>query len=246
MYIDRTFLKQNAKQAIAESRFKILFVAMVFLLLMYALNLFAQNLSGYAEFAARYTEKLMEGETILRFSWPQVEPYAWVLVLCIILMRILMRAGCTSYFLLSSRREPAGFKNLLDGFYFPVKVAVMEVLKYAVILCGAVFFLFPGILFFYMFRLSLFVLFDNPEMGPVGCLGESARLMSGRKWELFLLDLSFAGWYIFSYFFALTGYPVLDVWVYPYTGLTYAGYYNSLIGWQPGQTPPDPADTGWR
>lgn len=239
MYINGPFLKRNAKQAIVDSKFKILLVATVYLLLMFALALFAQNLSGYTEFAARYAEEILNGETVLDFSWPHVKTSAWVLVCCIVLMRILMRAGYTNFFLLSSRGLPAGFKNLLDGFYFPVKVILMELIKYVLILCGMAFFIFPGILLSYMFRLNLYIMFDNPEMGPIRCLSESMRRMSGRKWELFMLDLSFIGWYILSQLFAMTGYPIVDVWISPYTGLTYAGYYNSLIGWRPSVKPQD-------
>ena len=52
--------------------------------------------------------------------------------------------------------------------------------------------------------------------------------MKGHKWELYVLDLSFIGWMI------LSAPPVLGLFVSiyttPYTGLTYALYYEALCG----------------
>jgi hypothetical protein len=53
-------------------------------------------------------------------------------------------------------------------------------------------------------------------------------MMQGRKGELFILDLSFFGWYL------LAAIPLVSIWVTPYTQLTYAYYYNALLGLQSG------------
>ncbi len=235
MYIDRVLLKREAKIAIAGSKFKILLVAMVYLALMLALNIFVQNLSGYAEVFLTYAEKLKTGEMITditQVAWPEVNLLAWIIVLSVLIMRMIVHAGYINYILLSVRGTAAGVKNLLDGFYFPVKVVVMETVKYLIVAAGFVCFVIPGIVLSYMFRLNIYVMFDNQERSAFWCLKESARLMRGRKMELFTLDLSFFGWYFFSYICTLVSIPIIDIWVSPYTELTYAGYYNRLIGWQ--------------
>ena len=60
------------------------------------------------------------------------------------------------------------------------------------------------------------------------CIRESKRIMSGNKGQLFVLDLSFIGWWI------LSGIPIVGlfvrVWVVPYTQMTYALYYTTLTG----------------
>jgi uncharacterized membrane protein len=47
-------------------------------------------------------------------------------------------------------------------------------------------------------------------------------MMSGRKGELFVLDLSFLGWSLLMLF------PFVAVWVLPYTSVTYTNYYLAL------------------
>ena len=84
----------------------------------------------------------------------------------------------------------------------------------------------------------LYLLLDHPEMSAMDCIRESKRIMSGNKGQLFVLDLSFIGWWI------LAGIPIVGlfvrVWVVPYTQMTYALYYTTLTGTNaPGAIPGD-------
>ena len=82
----------------------------------------------------------------------------------------------------------------------------------------------PGIVAAYRYRQALYLLLDHPEKSAWQCLRESSALMSGHKWELFVLDLSFLGWALLSAMFA----PV-SIWLDPYRAITNAGFYNRLI-----------------
>ena len=82
----------------------------------------------------------------------------------------------------------------------------------------------PGIVAAYRYRQALYLLLDHPERSAWQCLRESGELMSGHKWELFVLDLSFLGWAMLSAMFA----PV-SIWLDPYRAITNAGFYNRLI-----------------
>ena len=48
----------------------------------------------------------------------------------------------------------------------------------------------------------------------------------GHKWDMFLLDLSFLGWYLLGLLFFGIG----SIFVYPYEEATYAKLYNILSG----------------
>ncbi|MGO1337024.1 MAG: DUF975 family protein [Leuconostoc fallax] len=54
----------------------------------------------------------------------------------------------------------------------------------------------------------------------------SRRIMDGRKWELFLLELSFIGWYILGFLTAGIGY----IWIIPYVTGTRVAYSRRLFG----------------
>lgn len=74
----------------------------------------------------------------------------------------------------------------------------------------------------YFYRLADYFMLDHPEMNCIQCLAMSRMAMRGRKRELFMLDLSFLGWYILSVV------PLVAVWVQPYMRITEAGFYNAI------------------
>ena len=70
----------------------------------------------------------------------------------------------------------------------------------------------------------LFRSYDHPDWDWKQCIDESRRMMNGCKWKLFVLDLSFLGWYILG---ALCcGIGVL--WVDPYRRAARAEFYVEL------------------
>lgn len=49
---------------------------------------------------------------------------------------------------------------------------------------------------FYRYRMSLYLLMRAPELSPLLTMNFSKRMMKGRKWQLFTLDLSFWWYYL--------------------------------------------------
>ena len=50
-------------------------------------------------------------------------------------------------------------------------------------------FIVPGIRAFYSYRLVYFLRIDRPELPAAKVIAESKRLMAGRRWKLFCLDI---------------------------------------------------------
>jgi len=57
-------------------------------------------------------------------------------------------------------------------------------------------FVIPGIIKFYSYRMVPYILADNPNIGAIRAIDLSRNMMRGNKWRMFVLDLSFLGWYI--------------------------------------------------
>ena len=84
----------------------------------------------------------------------------------------------------------------------------------------------PGIVKMYAYSQAFYVKAEHPEYDWRVCMDESIRRMNGYKMELFILDLSFLGWYIVG---ALClGIGVL--WVYPYHMAARTQFYAELPG----------------
>ena len=61
-------------------------------------------------------------------------------------------------------------------------------------------------------------------MKAMDVLKKSKEMMSGHKWDFFVLGLSFIGWAILGIF----TFGLLYFWLYPYMQVSFANFYNSI------------------
>ena len=85
-------------------------------------------------------------------------------------------------------------------------------------------FVIPGIVKGYSYAMTNYILLDRPELGATDAITESRKMMDGHKMELFLLDLSFFGWYCLV---ALT-FGIASLYVTPYHMGARAAFYETL------------------
>jgi uncharacterized membrane protein len=69
-----------------------------------------------------------------------------------------------------------------------------------------------------------YLLHDYPELSPREAMKLSREMMSGQKWELFVLDLTFIGWILLSILTAGLG----TIFVEPYMSTARAAFYEDL------------------
>lgn len=104
-------------------------------------------------------------------------------------------------------------KDLLLGLMITIFTALWSLL-----------FVIPGIIKSYAYSMAYFVALDHPDWEWKQCIDESIKLTNGHKGELFMLDLSFIGWYIVGSFCLGIG----MLWVTPYHMTAKANYYEIL------------------
>ena len=86
-------------------------------------------------------------------------------------------------------------------------------------------FIIPGIIKTYEYRMIPYILSENPSLSRQRAFEISKDMMRGNKWNTFVLDLSFIGWYILSGFtIGLLG----IFYVNPYVESTNAELYAYL------------------
>ena len=86
-------------------------------------------------------------------------------------------------------------------------------------------FVIPGIIKAYEYRMIPFLLAEHPDMSKEDAFAISKNLMTGEKWNAFVLDLSFILWYLLS---AITCGIVAIFYVNPYVLQTNAALYEAL------------------
>lgn len=235
MDLNRVALKADARRRAAGYRPSPILAALI----VFALGLLISTLSSYLMGGDRLTTALtnaaqfgpdaVEQAYISFFEHYSVSGVAVVLVVALEIMNYMVSVGFVIFSLHVSRDETAEIGNLFDGFGLFFRVLWLAILQGLFVFLWSLLLVVPGIIAAYRYRQALYLLLDHPEKSAWQCLRESAAVMRGHKWELFVLDLSFLGWMLLSALFA----PV-SIWLDPYRAITNANYYNRLVGAQGG------------
>lgn len=84
--------------------------------------------------------------------------------------------------------------------------------------------LIPGIIKAYAYSLTPYILKDNPQLSANEAINLSCKMMKGHKFDLFLLHLSFIGWYILNVF----TFGIGMLWLMPYITTAQAAFYQDI------------------
>ncbi len=112
------------------------------------------------------------------------------------------------------------FGNFKDGNL--KNVVLTNLITYIKVYLWTLLFIIPGIIKAYEYRLIPFILAVRPDIDRKEAFRLTKVLMNGYKWKLFVLDLSFLGWFILS---AYTMGILAIVYVIPYMYATYVEFY---------------------
>jgi hypothetical protein len=82
----------------------------------------------------------------------------------------------------------------------------------------------PGIVKTYAYRMVPYILGDNPNIGYKRAVDLSKKMTNGQKFDMFVLDLSFIGWYLLGFIALLVG----MLFVMPYENATKGELYILL------------------
>ena len=87
-------------------------------------------------------------------------------------------------------------------------------------------FIIPGIIKGYSYALTYYILGMCPDVKARDALKLSMRIMKGHKWELFVFQLSYIGWFLLSLFTI----GLVDVfYASPYYEVALGGFYDELV-----------------
>ena len=122
------------------------------------------------------------------------------------------------------RGEKATVSQLFNGFGNFGKSIILDLLNTIFVMLWSILLVVPGLIKYYSYSMSFYILRDNPEMTQAQARKASIQLMKGNKWKLFCLHFSFIGWILLS---ALT-FGILFIWVLPAMITAEAAFYENL------------------
>ncbi|MCD2256264.1 DUF975 family protein [Lactobacillus sp. CC-MHH1034] len=119
------------------------------------------------------------------------------------------------------------FRILMNGQYF-IGTLLIYILRNLFLILWSLLLFFPAVIKFYSYSQAYFIYRDGIDRGEdvtyLEAITRSRHLMQGHKGDLFVLHLSFMGWFILA---GLTC-GLLLIWLWPYFRLTLANFYVKL------------------
>lgn len=112
------------------------------------------------------------------------------------------------------------YKNIRTA----VRYFVIILLKGLFIFLWTLLLIIPGLIKAYSYSMAEYIAYEHPELTPAQAIRKSEEMMRGHKWELFVLDLTFIGWFLLS----ILTCGLLFLFVGPYLQTTHAHFYLSL------------------
>lgn len=128
------------------------------------------------------------------------------------------------FFLKLTKGEETSVGNVFDGFDKTGRALWLSILISVFTFLWSLLLVIPGIIKAYAYSMSFYVLADNPELTASEALAKSQKIMNGHKMDLFILELSFIGWF---FLVGLT-FGLAAIYVAPYMEATMANFYNSI------------------
>ena len=123
------------------------------------------------------------------------------------------------------RKGETKFADMFAGFkHFPTNM-VTGLLVNLFTFLWTLLFIIPGIVKSYAYAMTYYIQHDHPEMGGRDAINASQKMMYGHKGDLFLLDLSFIGWYLL----VILTCGVLSIYVWPYHQAARCAFYEQLL-----------------
>ena len=229
-----SLLKAGARKLIMANSPRLLIISLLFVVLSTIVSWLSLRLPGTINIPDMYI-RLAAGEI---FSpWMIYSNFRPIGVLLAVILRLLLPVldvGFISYCIKINRNESTEFKDLFNGFLYFWKVIMLSIVITVLVILWSILLIIPGIIASYRYRLSYYILLDDPGKGVFQCISESKRVMRGRKLDLFTIDLSFLGWYVIDFVIFLMiplsfAIPIVSIWLSPYVGLTRVAFYEFHI-----------------
>lgn len=184
--------------------------------------IFGDRLSNLSDIIAGNPDNIPKEISSSVFGW------YYVLNVLITIVLIPLNIGVAQNVLAWSRGEDVNKWKVLFGGFNSAKMFFKQVgvVVLNTILCAlwAILLVVPGIIKGLAYSMYPYVLRDEPDLSVWQTLKKSEAIMKGYKGKLFLMYLSFVGWFILGAF----TFGILYIWLTPYVMTSTVKFYDDV------------------
>lgn len=136
-----------------------------------------------------------------------------------------MTVGLCTFFLSIVRRRKGELSEIFNGFQSFGTALAAYLLMCIFIFLWSLLLIVPGIIASLAYSMTLFIVAEEPSIGPYDAIKRSRDMMRGKKWKLFCLHWRFFGWSLLAIFLT---FGIGFLWLFPYMYATFAKFYDDL------------------
>ena len=138
---------------------------------------------------------------------------------------ILEVAAINVYLKMSRSPEPVSFSDFLEGFNNWARATLAILWQMLWTFLWMFVFIIPGFIKAVAYSQTFYIVAEFKDVSVSKAMRISIEITKGRKWDLFVMYLSFLGWDLLSFFTC----GLLELWLSPYKNMTYVNAYHSLM-----------------
>ncbi len=235
----RELLKNNAKEMLKKQYWKVFLVCLIYTMVGGIISSGTSIISG-PSFSLNFstTDAMYGGGSIS--SEESVVLLLGILIVFFVIFAVVLAAtvavsiflvypflvGVNKY-LLNAYKGKNEYGDMIYAFkdkrYAPVVKSMALVYLYEFL--WSLLFIIPGIVKSYSYAMVPYILSDNPNIGAKRAIELSEKMTKGEKWNMFVLDLSFYGWFFLG---TIVCCGLGTIFVTPYYMSTHAYLYMIL------------------
>jgi len=122
------------------------------------------------------------------------------------------------------RGQQPKLETIFSGFQKFGTTLLLNLLMTIFVLLWTLLLIIPGIIASFRYAMAWYILHDNPEIRAIDAIRQSKAMMQGYKGQLFLLYLSFIGWFILC----ILSFGIGFLWLLPYIQSSSSAFYENL------------------
>lgn len=145
-------------------------------------------------------------------------------IISLLFTGVLTTGLCRFLLNIATKVKRPGFEDLFYYFKIYGKTLGLNLIITVAVAIGTMLFVIPGIIIGLIFSQAFYILAKNPEKSIGEVLGQSASMMNGYKMDLFILELSFIGWWLIGLITCGIGF----LWVVPYVRVAETNFHLQI------------------
>ncbi|GAA3632217.1 DUF975 family protein [Lactobacillus hamsteri] len=231
--MSRKELKQAAKDQLRGNWVWAICLSLISWLIIYLIDDIESFISTGRDTVYNQVYRFANG-SVLTETTSSVSPFSSIFTFVLSILAGILLWGVT-YTILQFRDkgdQPNVFKGMFSAYMGDkFTTSFVTYLLFEIFLfLWTLLFIIPGFIKAYSYSMTPYIMKDLYDAGhkptATEAITKSRKLMNGHKTDLFVLDLSFVGWWLLSVITLGIGF----IWVTPYYRQTKANFYRNLAG----------------